>query len=166
MTIASYLEHDHRRLEAILAKAETPSGQIDIEVYEEFRQGLLSHIGMEENILFPATQKAHEGIVIERAAKLRLDHGALAALLVLTPDKKVIGAIRAILEPHNIIEEGPPGVYEECEKILGEDASRAILEKMQHVPPLPLAHRKQTEALLRAAKRCMERAGFAGSLLD
>jgi hypothetical protein len=40
---------------------------------------------MEEKVLLPAAQKARGGEPLQIAAKLRLDHGALAALLVPTP---------------------------------------------------------------------------------
>lgn len=43
------------------------------------------------------------------AAKLRLDHGALAALLVPTPTPAIIVAIHTVLAAHNSLEEGPGG---------------------------------------------------------
>lgn len=166
MTIAEYLQHDHKRLDLLLAKSELPDGSIDEQTYEEFREGLLLHIGIEEKLLFPAARNARNGEMIERAAKLRLDHGAITALLVLSPNTKVITALKTILEPHNQIEEGPPGVYVECEKVIGEDSSRELFIQIQRVPPPPLAVRKQSDALIQAAKRCIERAGFSGSMLD
>jgi hemerythrin superfamily protein len=165
MTIALYLEDDHRRLDALLKDALKENGKIDREAYDEFRRGLLRHIGIEESILFPTVQKSLGAVVLEYAAKLRLDHGALAALLVLDPDAKIIQAVRTILIPHNIMEEGPPGVYAICERVLDEDAA-SILEQIGHVTEPPLAVRKQSNALRDAAKRSLERAGFPASLLD
>jgi hypothetical protein len=85
-TIYSYLANDHRRLEEALQRA-TAGREIELQAYSEFRGGLLRHIGMEEKILLPAAQSARGGKALPLAAKLRLDHGALAALLVLTPTK-------------------------------------------------------------------------------
>src|SRR6516225_4464762 len=41
--LTKFLEDDHRRLEALLERADT-----DVAAYEEFREGLLRHIAMEE----------------------------------------------------------------------------------------------------------------------
>ena len=55
-------------------------------------------------------RRLEDALQLPLAAKPRLDHGALAALLVLTPTNSIIAAIRAILAAHNPIEEGPDGV--------------------------------------------------------
>jgi hypothetical protein len=70
---------------------------------------LFRHIGVEEKILLPAAQTARGGNALPLAAKLRLDHGALAALLVLTPTNAIIAAIRAILAAHNPTPHHPGG---------------------------------------------------------
>jgi hypothetical protein len=46
------------------------------------------------------------------APRLRLDHGALAALLMLPPVDHTFRAIRAVLDAHNPLEENEGGVYE------------------------------------------------------
>lgn len=46
--------------------------------------------------------------------RLRLDHGALAALLMPTPTTDIVVPLRRILEQHNLAEEGPDGLYEIC----------------------------------------------------
>lgn len=162
-TIAAYLEADHRRLEALLEKASAHE-DIDHAAYDAFRQGILKHIGIEEKLLLPRAQRLG-GRVLERAAKLRLDHGAIAALLTLSPTHKVIHALETILQVHNEIEEGMDGVYAECDRLLGEE-SQALMEEIIRYPPVPVAARIQSEALVNAAKRCLERAGYSGSLLD
>jgi len=53
--------------------------------YAEFRAGLLKHIALEEKILLPAAQRLNGANPLPIAAKPRLNHGALAALLVPTP---------------------------------------------------------------------------------
>ena len=84
-TIRSFLERDHARLDQLLARAGRDPENIDMEAFGEFRRGLLKHIGMEEKILLPAIQRLRCGEPLAIAAKLRLDHGAIAALLVPTP---------------------------------------------------------------------------------
>ena len=72
---------------------------------------MLRHIGMEEKILLPTLQRLQGGRPFPHAAKLRLDHGALAAMLMPTLTPAILAAIRAILSEHNTLEEGPDGLY-------------------------------------------------------
>ena len=88
-----------------------PRAARDPTAYAEFRKGLLRHIGMEENILLPVAQRARDGQPLPADGRLRLDHGALAALLVPTPTPTILGALRGILARHSALEEGPDGVY-------------------------------------------------------
>jgi hypothetical protein len=109
--VSGLLIADHERLDALLRRAFAIPGAIDREAYAAFRRGLLRHIGMEEKILLPAAQRARCGEPLPSAARLRLDHGALAALLVPSPTPRIANAIRTILERHNALEEAPDGVY-------------------------------------------------------
>ncbi len=113
--IYRYLTRDHRRLDALLELAMSDSENIDASAYAQFRAGLLKHIGMEEKVLLPAAQKRRGGDPLPVAPRLRLDHGALVALLVPSPTAPIVAAIRAILEAHNPIEEDPGGMYDQCE---------------------------------------------------
>jgi len=54
----------------------------------------------------------------------RLDHGALAALLAPTPTPLVVAAIRTIFEAPNPVEDGPGGLYEQCENLAGAEAEQ------------------------------------------
>ena len=103
--IHRYLAADHERLDGLLERAMSDPDNIDAAAYAQFRSGLLKHIGMEEKVLFPAARKQRGGEPLPIAAKLRLDHGALTALLVPTLTAPIVAAIRAILEAHNPIEE-------------------------------------------------------------
>ena len=80
-----FFTKDHRRIEELLDLATKKPDEIQMEYYHRFRAGLLTHIKMEEKILFPAAQKANGGIPVPLAAKLRLDHGAITALMVPRP---------------------------------------------------------------------------------
>jgi len=51
---------DHGRLEGLLQSAVAQAGSVDQGLYDQFRAGLLRHIGMEEKILLPAARRALE----------------------------------------------------------------------------------------------------------
>lgn len=104
------LTDDHARLDLLLQRAFADPDQIDLQAYSEFRSGLLKHIAMEEKVLLPAAQQARDGEPLPIAAKLRIQHGALTALLVPSPISAIGAAIRAILKDHNPLEEGSGGV--------------------------------------------------------
>jgi hypothetical protein len=157
--IARFLADDHKRLDALLQGAVGHPGAIDRAVYAEFRAGLLKHIGLEEKILLPAAQRARGGEPLPAAAKLRLDHGALAALLVPTPTPAIITAIRSILSAHNALEEGPGGVYEVCEQLVGTEAE-ALLAKLRAAPAVPASAHVDAPVVRNATRRAVARAGF------
>jgi hypothetical protein len=102
----------------------------------EFRGGLLRHIGIEERILLPDARKRRGGEPLRLAARLREDHSALATLLVPAPSKETEDAIDLILRPHNALEEGPGGVYAECDGLLGAEAE-AIAVRLRAMPATP-----------------------------
>jgi len=107
--ITDFLLKDHRRLEGLLQSAVAQVGSVDQGAYDQFRAGLLRHIGMEEKILLLAAQRLLGGEPLPIASKLRLDHGAIASLLMPPPTAVIIATIRAVLNVHNTIEEGPGG---------------------------------------------------------
>ncbi|MGH7928460.1 MAG: hemerythrin domain-containing protein, partial [Candidatus Binatia bacterium] len=119
--IYRFLVDDHARLSELLDRASCRADQIDLAAYAAFRGGLLRHIGMEEKILLPFIQKKRGGDPLPIAAKLRLDHGALASLLVPTPTPGIIATLREVLEKHNPIEEGAGGLYEICQALVGAE---------------------------------------------
>lgn len=157
--ISEYLVADHRRLEVLLARAEGGGSALDLAAHAEFRAGLLRHIGMEEKILLPAAQRARGGEPLSEAARLRLDHGALAALLVPVPTRAILAVLRDILTGHDAIEEGPGGVYETCAQLVGPgiDALVADLHAAPAVRVNPVADGARA---LDAARRALRRAGY------
>jgi hypothetical protein len=157
--VARHLRDDHERLDALLRRAVAQPGTIDPGVYAEFRAGLLKHIGMEEKILLPAAQRARGGDPLPIAAKLRLDHGALVALLVPTPTPQIVVAIRTILASHNPLEEGPGGAYEVCEQLAGSGA-KALLARLRAAPEVPVSVHVDGPVVRTATRRAVARAGF------
>lgn len=161
--IHRYLGDDHRRLDALLGRAVADLENIDAAAYAQFRAGLLKHIGMEEKILFPTAQKRRGGESLPVAARLRLDHGALTALLVPPPTAPVITAIRAILEIHNQVEENAGGMYDQCEEVIGADEDE-IVRQLENFPAVKVLPHVNNLFVIEAARRALARAGYNSAL--
>ena len=157
--IYRYLADDHERLDALLERAVSDPENIDMSAYSQFRSGLLKHISMEEKILLPAVRRIRGGEPLPVAAKLRLDHGALTALLVPSPTASVVAAIRAILKAHNPIEENPGGMYDQCEELAGADTEQ-ILRKLQQAPEVRVVPHVDSPFVMEATRRALARAGY------
>ena len=161
--LARFMIEDHARLDACLRRAEAGVDEIDAAAFEEFRGGLLRHIGMEEKILLPAARARRSGKPLDVAARLKLEHSAIALLMVPTPTRPLIVEIRALLSAHNPIEEGPGGLYEQCGDLLAADAA-SILERLRAAPPVRLAPHfdgPQVPRTARAALRAAEHGSSA-----
>ena len=154
-----YFESDHKRIEGLLNRATEKSGEFEMKAYGEFRAGLLRHIGLEERILFPAAQKVKGGEPFPSLPKLRLDHGALTALMVPPPTHAIVAAIRAILVAHDAIEESPDGPYDVCEQLAGKDVD-VLLVKVQNAPAVPVLPHRSEPFVLEATRRALGRAGY------
>jgi hypothetical protein len=157
--IAVLLRRDHERLDGLLRASTTSAEGLDLAAYEAFRGGLLRHIGIKEKILIPFLRRQRPELALDVVKQLRLDHGALAALLVPTPTMPILERIRAVLTAHNPLEEGEGGFYGHFGRLAaGEEA--ALLERIERAPAVPLtAHHDGARAfasidrLLRAAGR-------------
>ncbi len=154
-----FLSDDHRRLDDLLARSTAVSGEVDRAAFTEFRAGLLRHISMEEKTLLPTIRKIRGGAPLPAENRLRMDHGALAALLVPPPTKGIISAIRAILTSHNAFEEGPGGVYEVCEKLAGPELDE-LLVRLEKTPDVPVSPYIDNPNALEATRRALARAGY------
>jgi hypothetical protein len=157
--LSTYFEADHRRIEELFGRATKELNNIDQEAYAEFRKGLLRHIAMEEKSIIPAIIEARGGTPLHIARQVRLEHGAIVALLVPPPGVGVIGALRKVLEHHHRLEEGTGGLYESCERLAGDHALD-VLDKAKAIPEVPvLPHNPDTTAY-QAASRTLARAGY------
>lgn len=133
--------------------------KFDNDAYAEFRAGLLKHISIEEKILLPATQRFRGGTPLPIAAKIRLDHGALAALMVPPPSKVLISTLRAILTAHNKLEEEVEGLYEASESAIGKNVDE-LLSMMHAAAKVPVLPHNPDPKALEATRRAVERAGY------
>ena len=157
--LTEFLVEDHRRLDGLFQTAMAHPGSIDDRVYLQFRAGLLRHIGMEEKILLPAVQRQRGGEPLPIAAKLRLDHGALASLLMPTPTTAILALIQTILVDHNVLEEGTGGLYETCDALVGP-AAEPILAALRAAPEVTVMPYNDSPAVMNAVRRAVERAGY------
>jgi hypothetical protein len=155
----SFFVNDHRRLESLLNKAASNIEHIDLAIYSEFREGLLRHIGIEEKILLPTIKKRQNGLPYHAADTLRVEHGAIAALLVPPPTRKIVTALRAILDHHNGLEECANCLYRVCESLLGAEVD-TIMNEVKNFPPVPVARHVDNPNVLEATRRALARAGY------
>jgi hypothetical protein len=158
MTISGWLSADHRRLDDLFARALARPDGVDPSPYAEFRRGLLRHIAIEEKLLFPAAQEA-AGAPLGAVQRLRLDHGAIAALLVPSPTTAIVDTLRAILDRHNPVEEGADGVYAQCDRLLAPRAAE-LVARMAAYPEPPVSPHNDDAKVMPAVRRALERAGY------
>lgn len=144
--LTTALEEDHARLDALLREATRgaledrwrDSLAPDMVAYAAFREGLLRHIAIEEKLLFPAVKHA-PGHPLPATQSLRVEHAAIGALLVPTPDLALCRELHQLLTAHDAKEEGPNGVYAACERALGDEASALLATKAAAYPRVPTA---------------------------
>jgi hypothetical protein len=132
-TLHRFLQDDHARLDALLARADRAPDAIDVGAFDEFCAGLFRHIAMEEKVLLTEATRLRGGVPLGIERQLRADHAALGALMVPTPTRETIASIRSILAEHNPVEEGPDGLYAACEHLF-KDASDDALARVHAMP--------------------------------
>jgi hypothetical protein len=154
MSISHYLSDDHARLDQLLAQATVSRVHFDRDAFERFRAGLLRHIGIEEKFLLPEARRRRDGVPLPISAQLKLEHAALVALLVPTPDHALADEIRSLLATHNAREEGDGGVYAECEALAGAGADE-LLRRAQAATPPPLAAHFDGGGVVRTAAEAL-----------
>ncbi len=124
--------------------------------FREFRAGILKHISMEEKVLFPAARHAREA-PLALAASLRVDHGAIAALLVPTPTPALVAEIVSVLGPHNRREEEPGGIYDACDEAVGAAEAERLVQALRAFPEVPLKAYNDGPAVLAHIQETLER---------
>ena len=154
-----FFEKDHRRLDALLDKATEIPGEIQMQYYNEFRTGLLTHIKMEEKVLFPAAQKANGGVALPLTQQLRLDHGALTALMAIPATLEVIRVLHYILDKHDLAEEEPGGMYDLC-AALTKDETQLLLDQLANISQVPVHPPNSSTFVFEACKRALVSDGY------
>jgi hypothetical protein len=154
-----YLSDDHARLDGLLERAVVKPGLIDVEPYADFRKGLLRHIAVEEKIVLPAIARLQGGRQAAMAERLRLDHGAIVALLVPPPTPSIVLTIRSILEVHNVLEEQEGGLYQLFDQLAGPETGN-LLSQLKTAPDVPVVPHNDRPGVLEATQRAVARAGY------
>jgi hypothetical protein len=155
--LTAWLTEDHARLDALLKASVADAQRFDADAFEQFRAGLLRHIAIEEKILLPAVREKRGGKPLPIAGVLRVEHAALASLLVPTPDHALAAEIAALLFQHNQKEEDATGLYAECAALLGTDGD-ALFERARATAPPPLAKHFDGAGTFRSAREALEAA--------
>src|SRR5699024_3124111 len=99
--IHQFFSKDHQRIDKLLDRATKDPNNIDSALYKQFRIGLLTHIKMEENVLFPAAKKANGGKPLPDFKRFRLEHAALTTLLAVPPNPELLKVLYHVLEKHD-----------------------------------------------------------------
>jgi len=159
-----FLAGDHARLDLLLERAGSCRDPEELAAYDQFRRELLRHISMEEKVLLPAAERVR-GAPLAEAARLRLDHGALAALMMPSPQPRIVRAIRGVLARHNPIEETPGGVYDVCETLAGAEAAD-LLAALQATPQVPVKPHLDSPRVYEALRHALARACYDEHLAD
>ena len=154
-----YLAKDHDRLDKLLAEATSDPDEIKPDAYADFRKGLLRHISIEEKIVLPAIARFQNGRQADVAQRLRLDHGAIVALLVPPPSPSIVATLRSILGIHNNLEEGQDGLYLLLERLAGDERMK-LFESMRSAPDIPVLPHNSRPDILEVTRRAVERAGY------
>jgi len=116
------------------------------------RKNLLKHLILQLHVGTAPAQVQKQPL--PHARRLRIDHGAIAALLVPTPVPEIAAEIRKILGPHNVVEEGEGGVYETCDALLAQQ-SEAILGRMREYPRVKVARYQDGPRVCRTAEEAL-----------
>lgn len=154
--VRRFFAADHRRLNDLLAHALLGDGPLDLRAYGAFRAGLLRHIAMEEKVLFPGVASALGGRPLPIAARLRVDHGAIAALLVPTPNRSIAATLASVLGPHNEREEGEGGAYDACDAALGRERAEQVVSRLVLFPEPPLKPYNDSPAVMRHIEHSLD----------
>ncbi len=157
--IKNFFVADHERIDALLDAATADAENIDMDLYHQFRVGILTHIKMEEKILFPAAQYANGGVPLPLAAELRLEHGAITSLMVPPPTPDLIKVLKYVLHLHDDKEERRGGMYDKCAE-LTESETESLLRQLQQTTPVPVHPHNLQDYALDVAKRALTRAGY------
>ena len=148
----------------LLDQADDCENESERGAFDLFRRGLLKHIAMEEKILLPMFREVRGGEPFAAAGRLRLDHGAIAALLVPPPSPLIVAAIKKILSVHDPIEEDPGGLYDACDRAAGAQMN-AWLARLFATPEVPVAAYSPSPRAIAGARVNLKRAGYDPAML-
>ncbi len=132
--IQSYMTHDHRACDEILADAEAPLASGDWAAYtakwKAFVEALFHHLAMEEEVLFPAFEQA-TGMTQGPTMVMRSEHEQMRAYVLQMNEaiaaqeqERAMGLVESLvllIQQHNMKEEQM--LYPMCDMRLSDSAS-------------------------------------------
>jgi hypothetical protein len=130
--IEAFMTADHARIDRLLEAADAGSS-LDLDAFEAFRRGLLTHIAMEERVLLPFAS-AKLGAPLPAAERMHADHALLARMLASSPTAELCARLREILVVHNPLEEGEDGLYARCDALARGGDADAVVASLCAVP--------------------------------
>lgn len=163
------LEEQHRKIEASFGKLEARRGEVGYLV-TELACGLVAHMHVEQNILYPRIRDVDERLVFESFEEHAIIETALKRLLVTSPDDETFPAKVRLLEglvQHHFAEEEAelfPKVDDEMSseesELLAETMSRTFDEVVDRGYEEDLPSGIRTSADI-AEQRVLDRRGHA-----
>ncbi len=138
--ISRFMEADHDRLDSLFREfqgAGRSRPEEAREKFREFREGLLRHIGWEEEMLFPEFEERTGMRGAGPTAVMRMEHRQIqqfleriqAALASGGPTGDLEEGLLALLKGHNEKEERV--LYPGMDQVLGEDGAGELVRKME-----------------------------------
>lgn len=157
--VHAYLRDDHLRLDRYLQQARGGGTCIDHAAYDHLRRGLLRHIAMEEKVLFPVLKARFGDRAASQLERLRVEHSAIAALLVPTPTPALLDVLNQLLNAHNTVEEGTEGIYALTAQ-LSEAEITDLLARLEQVPDVRVQPYADKPAVFQRLQQALHRAGY------
>jgi len=145
--IFSFFVMDHVRLDSLLHRSVERPGAVVRASFDSFRVGLFRHIELEEQLLLASAQQANGGQPLEVAARLKLEHSAIRAVLLLKPTRESVAQLRALAVRHNPLEENPSGLYDLCDQLLADQAEAVLARARTYPNPAVAPYRDDPQAI-------------------
>jgi len=142
MSITDYLSADHQRCDTLFADAEAAAAENNLAAAETdfaaFLQGMLHHLAMEENVLFPAFEQA-SGNSMGPTRMMRMEHEQMRELFTQMGQALACGNTKTfaglaetlliLMQQHNLKEEQI--LYPMSDRALGDTAQ--LIAQMQAI---------------------------------
>jgi len=151
--LTDVLQHEHGELLAQLDRCLSPTGELNLRAYEEFRRRQLRHVAIEEKVLLPALARRKKLSAAFQNA-LHKDHEAIVVLCVTAPNPDFVRDLKELIAWHQKVEEEPNGFYDLFDRHVGDDPQ--VSEALAHLPPIsppPFASGEEVAQVLRQVLR-------------
>ncbi|HKP56907.1 MAG TPA: hemerythrin domain-containing protein [Polyangiales bacterium] len=157
MLATRLLEKQHRKVEAIFAKLEKRSGDVE-ELLTELSNDLAAHMAIEQEIFYPAIQRIDHSLVLESYEEHAIAEVALKRLLSADTETDEFIArvvtLKELIEHH--VKEEEEELFPKVKKALDEDRLGELGAQMQ----------KQFERVVKAGFESVVPRGYARTSSD